>query len=167
MWTDAYIHTYPYTHAHTHTHIVYGYSRVGPLLFFQLSDNYHFRFFWNTELCLSVPKLHSLYQTECCSTTVRVVHHRDANLHTPTYTYTGTHPSVFVFEFIFEIETHIFTSCFGFIFKFEWSGLVFSSGTSEPVVTQGWSSGLVLMVIVPAYPPSWHPLQAYDWNDHL
>ena len=32
-----------------------------------------------------------------------------------TYTYTGTHPSVFVFEFIFEIETHIFTSLFGFI----------------------------------------------------
>jgi hypothetical protein len=48
-----------------------------------------------------------------------VVHHRDVNLHTFTHTHRGTHPSEFVFVFIFEMETHIFTSLFGFIFKFE------------------------------------------------
>ena len=53
------------------------------------------------------------------SDVVRVLHHRDANLHTYTYKYTVTHPDEFVLVFIFEIETHIFTSFVRILIQFE------------------------------------------------
>ena len=82
---------------------------------FQLSDNFHLRFFWSNELCLSVSN-HIDYTT--MSDTERVIQYGHTYLHRYTYTYTTTHPSEFGFKFIFGIETHQFTPLFGFIFGF-------------------------------------------------
>jgi hypothetical protein len=94
---------------HTHTteyeSCMYTYIHIHTLIHIHIHTSYMDTGYWSSP---SLPVV-------CCSTTARVVHHRDPNLHTPTYTYTATHPSVFVFE----IETHIFTSLFGFIFKFD------------------------------------------------
>jgi hypothetical protein len=85
------MHTY--IHIHTHIHI-----RIHTSYMDTVMDPYEH--ILSLTLTFSVVPFLDYIDCTNMSVVVRVVHHRDANLHTPTYTYTATHPSEFVFVFI-------------------------------------------------------------------